>query len=193
MIRSLTDHLLDAFDLVRAVSPTQWCARIGALAAQIAAALVVAAGATTGFTAPLTMGLILPFIALAVLNLLQLAQPGSEAGLVTFAAWIFALWASPPLSLAPAIAFAILVLASHSLWALAARSPAHGRTRTKALIRVVGALSLVLGLAAALIALALVPVAFIRPEAIPSVMILVAILAVFGALAWLLLPRTASK
>ena len=120
MIRSLTDHLLDAFDLVRAVSPTQWCARIGALAAQIAAALVVAAGATTGFTAPLTMGLILPFIALAVLNLLQLAQPGSEAGLVTFAAWIFALWASPPLSLAPAIAFAILVLASHSLWALAA-------------------------------------------------------------------------
>ena len=193
MIRSLTDHLLDAFDLVRAVSPTQWCARLGALTAQIAAALVVAAGATAGFTAPLTMGLILPFIALAVLNLLQLAQPGSEAGLVTFAAWIFALWASPPLSLAPAIAFAILVLASHSLWALAARWPAHGRTSTKALIRVVGALSLVLGLAAALIALALVPVAFMRPEAIPSVMILVAVLAVFGALAWLLLPRTGSK
>ena len=193
MIRSLTDHLLDAFDLVRAVSPTQWCARLGALTAQIAAALVVAAGATAGFTAPLTMGLILPFIALAVLNLLQLAQPGSEAGLVTFAAWIFALWASPPLSLAPAIAFAILVLASHSLWALAARPPPPGPTRTKALIRVVGALSLVLGLAAALIALALVPVAFMRPEAIPSVMILVAVLAVFGALAWLLLPRTGSK
>ncbi|MDU1122668.1 MAG: hypothetical protein E7A10_03130, partial [Dermabacter sp.] len=76
---------------------------------------------------------------------------------------------------------------------LAARSPAHGRTSTKALIRVVGALSLVLGLAAALIAIALVPVAFMRPEAIPSVMILVAVLAVFGALAWLLLPRTASK
>ena len=139
------------------------------------------------------MGLILPFIALAVLNLLQLAQPGSEAGLVTFAAWIFALWASPPLSLAPAIAFAVLVLASHSLWALAARSPVGGRMSTKALIRVVGALSLVLGLAAALIAIALVPVAFMRPEAIPSVMILVAVLAVFGALAWLLLPRTVSK
>ncbi|MCG7442876.1 hypothetical protein [Dermabacter vaginalis] len=189
MIRHLTDHLLDAIDLLRSVAPAQWCARLGALACQLAAAVLVACEATSSFAAPLTMGLILPFIALAVLNLLQLAQPGSEAGLLTFAAWLFALWASPPLSIAASIGLAASLLASHSLWAIAARSPAHAHASGRAVRRVLGTLALVFGLATALVVFALVPLLFMPQGAIPSVIILVAILVVFGALAWLLLPH----
>ncbi len=189
MIRNLTDHLLDALDLLRAVSPTQWCARLGALAAQIVAAVLVASEATRGFADPLTMGLILPFIAIAVLNLLQFAQPGSEAGLVTLGAWLFALWASPPLAFAPSIGLAAFVLASHSLWAIAARSPAHAQASGRAIASVLRAFALVMCLAAALLALALLPTMVMRAQAIPSVIILVAILVVFGALWWLLVPR----
>lgn len=189
MIRNLADHLLDAIDLLRVISRTQWCVRLGALAAQLAAAILVASDATSGFEDPLTMGLILPFIALAALNLFQLPQPGSEAGLLTFAAWLFALWASPPLAPAPAIALAALLLASHSLWAIAARTPAHGHASMRAIARVLGALTLVFCLAAALLMLALIPMMFMRARAIPSLIILVTILVVLGALWWLLFPR----